>query len=117
MLFKVDENLHADCAKFLCANGHDALTVFDQGLRGHDDDDVADICRRESRSLLTLDLDFSDVRAYPPADYSGIIVMRLVDQSRPAVVRVLKRILPQLATEALSGKLWIVDESQVRVRA
>src|SRR5262249_19143832 len=111
------ENLHADCAKLLCANGFDAVTVFDQGLRGHGDEDIADVCRRESRSLITLDLDFSDVRAYPPADYPGIVVLRLMDQSRPAVVRVLTRILPQFAPDSLPGKLWIVDETRIRVRA
>src|SRR5436190_1527827 len=46
-------------------------TVYDQGLRGHDDGDIADVCRREQRALVTLDLDFSDVRVYPPAHYPG----------------------------------------------
>ena len=91
--------------------------VYDQGLRGHADNDIADVCRREQRVLVTLDLDFSDVRVYPPAVYSGIVVLRLHDQSRPAVLRVLQRILPLFATEQLPGNLWIVDEAQVRVRA
>jgi predicted nuclease of predicted toxin-antitoxin system len=111
MQFKTDENLHPDTSDLLRQNGHDAL------LRGHDDSDIADVCRREQRALVTLDLDFSDVRVYPPADYSGIIVLRLYDQSRPAVLRDLTRILPLFATEPLAGHLWIVDEAQVRVRA
>ena len=116
MLFKMDENLHPDSAEFLRQHGHDALTVCDQGLGGHVDNDIADICRREHRALVTLDLDFSDVRNYPPANYSGIIVLRLHDQSRPAVLRVLTRILPLFDTDPLIGHLWIVDEAQVRVR-
>ena len=47
MQFKTDENLHPDTAELLRQNGHDALTVYDQGLRGHDDDEVADVCRRD----------------------------------------------------------------------
>jgi len=86
MRFKLDENLHPDAAEYLRQHGHDALTVADQGLRGHDDNDIAEVCRREQRALVTLDLDFSDVRIYPPADYSGLLVLRLVDQSRPAVL-------------------------------
>ena len=117
MQFKMDENLHPDTAGLLRQHGHDALTVYDQGLGGHDDSEIADVCRRELRALVTLDLDFSDVRDYPPPDYAGIIVLRLHDQSRPAVLRVLTRILPLFATEPLIGHLWIVDEAQVRVRA
>lgn len=116
MPFKLDENLHPDAAEFLRQSGHDAVTVYEQGLRGFHDSDIAKVCGREQRSLVTLDLDFADVRNYPPANYSGIIVLRLADQSRTAVLRVLQRLLPALRTESLVGKLWIVDEVQIRIR-
>ena len=35
------------------------------------DPDVAQACQKEARALVTLDLDFSDIRAYPPEDYQG----------------------------------------------
>lgn len=116
MRFKVDENLHPDAAELLRQNGHDAFTIFEQSLRGRADAAIAAVCRNERRALVTLDLDFSDVRAYPPADYAGIVVLRLVDQSRPAVQRVLQRVVPLFATEPLVGHLWIVEEAQVRIR-
>ena len=53
MRFKTDENLHPDVAAFLRDQGHDALTVWDQGLRGKPDSRVADSCRLEDRALLT----------------------------------------------------------------
>lgn len=59
---------------------------------------------------------FSDIRSYPPGQYPGLVVLRLNDQSRPAVLRVLTRILPLFETETLPGRLWIVDENQVRIR-
>lgn len=117
MQFKFDENLHSDAAELFRQHGYDAATVFEQGLRGHDDSEVADACRREQRTLVTLDLDFADIRVYSPADYPGILVLRLVDQSRPAVQRVLQRVLTLLVTEPLAGHLWIVDDSQVRIRS
>ena len=43
MQFKLDENLHPDTAELFRQNGHDALTVYDQGLRGHADNDFADV--------------------------------------------------------------------------
>ena len=116
MQFKIDENLHSDAAELLRQHGHDALTVFDQGLRGREDGDIASICQQESRAIVTLDLDFSDIRVYPPGDYEGIIVLRLNDQGRASVLQVLGRIIPLLEAESLAGRLWIVNEHQVRIR-
>lgn len=114
--FKVDENLHSDAADLPRDHGHDALTVFDQGLRGQPDSDIASVCRREARTIVTLDLDFSDIRVYPPEDYEGIIVLRLNDQSRAFMLQGLGRIIPLFENESLAGHLWIVDEHQIRIR-
>jgi len=114
--FKVDENLPADVATLLTQAGHDALTVPDQRMGGRPDPDVAAVCRQEGRAVLTLDLDFSDIRAYGPADYAGIIVMRLARLDKRRVLAAMMRLLPLLDQEPLAGKLWIVDETTVRIR-
>lgn len=116
MQFKIDENLHADAADLLRQHGHDALTVFEQGLRGEADVNIANVCRQEARAIITLDLDFSDIRVYPPRNYQGIVVLRLRDQSRTSVLHVLDRIVQLLDIEPLAARLWIVDEHQVRIR-
>ncbi len=114
--FKVDECLPTEAAALLVAAGHDAVTVGDQRMAGDPDDNVARACRREGRVVVTLDLDFADIRAYPPGDYAGIIVLRLTRLAKPRVLSVLQRLLPVLEREPLEGKLWIVDETSVRVR-
>jgi predicted nuclease of predicted toxin-antitoxin system len=116
MQFKVDENLHDDVAEALRAGGHGAVTVHDQRLRGSADDQLGEVCRAEGRALLTLDLDFANIRDYPPQDYPGLIVMRLADQSRPHVLSVLPGVLDLLNREPLTGSLWIVEEHRVRIR-
>jgi predicted nuclease of predicted toxin-antitoxin system len=116
MRFKIDENLHADAAELLRQHGHDAMTVHEQGLRGRADVDIANVCRQEGRAVMTLDLDFSDVRRYPPEDYQGLIVLRLNDQSRASVLNIISRIIPLLGVEPLVGNLWIVQETHIRIR-
>ena len=116
MLFKVDENLHEEVAGLLRQHGHDAMTVYDQRLQGCDDEEVAAVCRREGRAIVTQDLDFGNILAFPPQEHFGIIVLRLADQSRPAVLAVMNRILPLLASDPLVGNLWTVDEVGLRVR-
>ena len=116
MRFKVDENLHSEVATALTDRGHDAATVHLQRMTGADDRILADHCRLEGRALVTLDLDFADIRSYPPAETPGIIVFRLRDQSRPRVRRLLSRVLDLLDHQPLAAKLWIVSERGVRVR-
>jgi predicted nuclease of predicted toxin-antitoxin system len=114
--FKVDENLPTEAAELFAGAGHGAVTVGDQRMSGQPDTNVAAVCRREGRAVVTLDLDFADIRAYPPSDYAGIIVLRLARLHKPHVLSVLQRLLPLLDNEPLFGKLWIVEETSVRVR-
>lgn len=115
MRFKIDENLPPDAAILLRNNGHDALTVWDQELQGRPDLQIASVCQEERRTFITLDLDFANIRTYPPDQYSGLIVMRLSDQSRVHVLRTLQGFLHVLKHETVEGRLWIVDENAVRI--
>ena len=115
MRFKVDESLHVEVADLLRTQQHDAFTVFDQGLRGREDRDIADMCRSEGRVLLSVDLDFSNILMFPPENYPGLIVLRLRKKGRLAVRRVVTRVIDHLSREPLEGRLWIVDEHRIRI--
>lgn len=114
--FKIDENLHPDVALFLCDRGHDAVTVRDQDLKGTPDKNLAAVCRAEGRALMTLDLDFADIRTFPPEEYPGLIVFRIAHQDKASVLETLARMVPLLECEQLDKHLWIVDELSVRMR-
>lgn len=116
MQFKIDENLPEDVAEVLADAGHDAMTVHDQRMVGKPDPFVAAVCQAEGRALMTLDLDFSDIRAYPPGESPGIIVLRPRTHSKPAVLELMLQIIPLLNSEPLAGKLWIVQENGLRIR-
>lgn len=109
--FKVDENLPTEAASLLISPGHDVSTVLDEKLGGRSDSTIASVCQNERR-----DLDFADIRRYPPADYAGIIVLRLSRVDKYKVLSALERLIPVLNQEPLVGKLWIVDEMRVRIR-
>lgn len=116
MKFKIDENLPSEVARLLTSAGHDAETVFDEGLVGAADQNIIEVCNTEGRAIVTLDLDFSNVRAYPPKDHVGLIVLRLRQQDKPHVLNVVGQILDMLESEQLIGRLWIVEEGRVRIR-
>ncbi len=112
---KIDEHLHLEIKDLLAQHRHEPVTVAEQGMAGSIDPDVAQVCRKEGRALLTLDLDFSDIRAYPPEDYHGIVVFRAAIQSISTLVRLTTQLLTLLERELL-GHLWIVEDHQVRIR-
>lgn len=116
MQFKVDENLPREVADLLQSHSHDAKTVNDQSMVGRPDDDLAEACRAESRTLITIDTDFADIRTYPPQAYSGIIVLRPTLQSKQHVLNLVAQMIPRLDPAQLIGFLWVVDEGGIRVR-
>jgi predicted nuclease of predicted toxin-antitoxin system len=68
----------------LTARGHQAELARDVGLGAAPDVQIAAHVRQTGEALLTRDLDFADVRHYPPKDYGGIVVLRVPDHSTAA---------------------------------
>ncbi|MBV6397136.1 MAG: hypothetical protein HFACDABA_02741 [Anaerolineales bacterium] len=116
MKFKLDENLPVEAAAILREAGHDAMTVLDQQMGGQPDNHVMQICVGEKRTLITLDLDFSDINSYPPSSHAGIIVLRTRKQSRSKVLEIIANLILLLPSKPIEKQLWIVEEDKIRVR-
>lgn len=114
MHFKIDEILPIETAELLIKAGHDAKTVNEQQLKGAKDPVLIDLCKSENRVLVSLDIDFSDIRAYLPQEFSGIIVLRVGSQAKKHVMKVFRRIV-SLIGEPLNQYLWIVEETVIRI--
>jgi predicted nuclease of predicted toxin-antitoxin system len=114
--FKADENMPADLATWLRGEGHDVTDVVQEGLGGEDDLPVLRAATEEGRILLTFDLDFADIRHYPPGTHGGIVVFRLQDQRWKTLEGPVKRLLAGGSLEDLEKGLAIVDETRVRCK-
>jgi predicted nuclease of predicted toxin-antitoxin system len=114
---KIDENLPADCAVVLRNAGFEADRVFDEGPVGADDPVIASRSWAEDRVLVTLDLDFSNIQAYPPTRHAGIIVLRPKRQDKRMVLKLMDRLVLALANRTPAGELWIVETDRIRFRA
>jgi len=82
--FLVDANLPRSTAAILRMLGHEVEFARDIGLAAAPDREIAARARGNAAALLTRDLDFANIREYPPEDYDGIIVLRLPDDLRRA---------------------------------
>ncbi len=116
MKFKIDENLPVEAAETLRQSGFVADTVEDENLSGSDDETVLARSRSGERILLTLDLDFANIRAYPPGEHSGIIILRLKRQDKATVLSYTRRLATALANRSPVGELWIIDGNRIRFR-
>lgn len=116
MRFKIDENLPVEVATTLRERGFEAETIRDESLTGADDETIATPIHAESSILVTLDLEFSNIRSYPPDEYAGIIVLRLPRQDKSTVFRYIRRVLTALQTRDPDGELWIVQHDRIRFR-
>jgi predicted nuclease of predicted toxin-antitoxin system len=114
--FKIDENLPAELVAMLTAAGHDTLSIYAQKLEGEPDDVISKVCKAEKRAIITLDIGFANVHEYPPEQYSGIVVVRVKSQDKINVLNTFHKALPLLESEPLIGKMWVVDETKVRIR-
>lgn len=114
--FKLDENLPRDAEELLRNAGHEVDNALAERLGGSPDAQVLDACRSESRVLVTFDLDFADIRLYPPASHPGIWVLRPATQSVENTLALLQAALSLLGTESPQNRLWIIEEGRVRIR-
>jgi predicted nuclease of predicted toxin-antitoxin system len=113
--FKVDENLPTEYASILRGAGFEADTVSDEKLSGASDSVLSERCRTEDRVLMTLDLDFANVQAYPPKSHPGIVVIRSKSQDGP-LLALLKRLVPALLQLSPKHQLWMVEPDRIRYR-
>ena len=116
MKFKLDENLPEVIHTTLVGLGHDAHTVTHEHLAGATDEAILRASIAERRILITLDLDFADIRAYPPGSHAGIWALRPAVQTFRAIELLVLAALRLTSTERTHGQLWVIDEQRVRIR-
>jgi len=113
--FKLDENLPRNAAVLLQQAGHDVHTVLAEELGGNPDPRVFGASQAEERILVTFDLDFSDIRVYPPSGHHGIWILRPRTQSIENTLALLRSALRVLKDEPVQGRLWIIEPERVRI--
>lgn len=70
----------------------------------------------EERFLITQDLDFSDARKYPPGTHAGIMILRVADDSRANLIRVVLRAFSEQDLAAFERALVVVTDVKIRIR-
>ena len=117
MKLKLDENLSRHLKPVLIGFGHDVLTAADENLLSRPDTEIASAAKKEKRMLLTLDIEFADLRKYPPGSHPGVILFRPLSLSPLSVNAFIADFIRRSELEKLAGCIAVVDPVHVRIRS
>jgi predicted nuclease of predicted toxin-antitoxin system len=117
--FFCDQCVPAEISHTLRLAGHDVLNLRETLPVRASDPEVVAKARDLDRVLISLNGDFSDIVAYPPEEYSGIIAIQL--HNHPEIIpQIMERLATFLAghpaQEHYHAKLFIVEVYRIRIR-
>lgn len=115
MKIKLDENLPLRLAVALRALGHDVHTLFDERLAGQSDTDIWEATQKESRFLVTQDLDFSDLRKFASGSHEGILLVRLRSPNRRDLVERVAELFQKENIVDWAGCFVVATERKIRI--
>ncbi len=117
MKLKLDENLSRHLKPILAGLARDVLTAADEDLLSQPDTEIARAAKAEQRMLLTLDIEFADLRKYPPGSHPGVILFRPLSLSPLSVNAFIADFIRRTDLEKLAGCVAVVDPVHVRIRS
>ena len=114
--FLVDENASRTLISALQKAGYLATHIYEIGLRGYPDIDIFAYAQTHKQTIITGDLDFSNILDYPPP-HNGIIVLRLPNSTTiEDLIREVLSALQTLDEEDFANTLFIIEPGRVRLR-
>jgi predicted nuclease of predicted toxin-antitoxin system len=95
--------------------GHDVHTLRDERLLGRDDAEIWEATQKESRFLITQDLDFSDLRQFAPGSHQGILLVRLRSPNRGDSIERIVELFQNESVSEWAGCFVVATERKIRV--
>jgi predicted nuclease of predicted toxin-antitoxin system len=114
MRFLVDESTGAAVVGYLRRIGHDVLAVA-EAMPQADDPDILARAAGEDRILITNDKDFGKLVFRNGQLHSGIVLLRLQDESSTNRVHTIRAVLERYA-DRLPGCFTVATDRAVRIR-
>ena len=116
MRIKIDENISRHLKPLLVREGHEAATAGEEGLLGKTDIEVGTVAKAEEMLLFTLDLEFADLRKFPPGSHPGVVLFRPQGMGPVSVNSFILDFVKTTNLLVLAGCTVVVDPTRVRVR-
>lgn len=112
MRFLVDECTGPKVAKWLCEQGYEVFSVYEQAP-GIGDEEIITKAFDENWILITNDKDFGDKVYREKRPHRGVIFLRLKDERAANKIETMRRLLASYK-EQLADSYVVVTETRVR---
>jgi predicted nuclease of predicted toxin-antitoxin system len=116
MRFLADMGISQVVVAWLQAQGHEATHLRDEGLHRLENGEIVTKAFRESRVILTWDLDFTEILALSGRHQVSAVIFRLVNTRSAHVIERFARVLQESAQDLEDGAIISVEEARHRVR-
>lgn len=116
MKFLVDMPLSPDLARWLRAEGHDAVHASELSMNRSPDSEVLEAAMRSGRVVVTADLDFPRLLAGLGSTGPGLILLRSGNYSEAESQDCVRRVLMSIIHPELCESVVVVDRERIRRR-
>jgi predicted nuclease of predicted toxin-antitoxin system len=89
--------------------------VHEERLVGQNDTEIWEAAQKESRFLITQDLDFSDSRKFVPGSHHGILLVRLHSPNRRNLIERIVELFPKEPVGEWAGCFVVATERKIRI--
>lgn len=113
----VDENIPQSLADLIVKKYPGSLSAAKSELAGKSDLIIFRASNKMGLTLITMDLDFSNLLSYPLADTAGRVILRFKGLTIAELRAVTMRALVLLEKEQPNEKIVIVSNDKMRVRS
>ena len=116
MKLLLDENVSPLFVEKIKEYYPDSLDIYDIGYAGRSDNENFEFLIDHEYVLMTFDLDFSDIRKFPPELVEGIIVLRFKNIRIQDLLRETLNYLDKLKKLDYKHSLAIFQNSGIRIK-
>ena len=116
MKFLADMGVSQQVVAYLRGAGHSVIHLRDEKLERLSDELIVSKAIRESRIILTFDLDFGEILALASGAVIGVILFRLNNTRSSFIVKRLESMLRDVETPLEEGAIVVVEDARYRIR-
>lgn len=112
--FLVDINVGGEIERYLREKGYDTKSVREIDIRMKDED-IIRVATAEERMVVTMDKDFGELVYHSSAGHSGVLLLRLEDETVDEKLQVVRHIIENYSTE-VKGCFCVFQNDRFRIR-
>lgn len=116
MKFIADMGISLKTVKWLRNQGYDVVHLSEQGLQRLPDEDIFKKALEESRVILTMDLDFSQILATVKTSLPSVLIFRVSDERAENINKRLSELIEMCIAEIKEGAIISITDSKFRIR-